>query len=995
MQPQKTSNLVFILIVLVLLGAYSIAASWWFGVVLVAAATTFCLQWQIAQLQQRVQLLETHWVQQLQRQSNRFNQLQQSQAQQNQSQQVDIALWVLPLLLAAVFCLAVFWQHRLGMLLSAAAWLGYFVWALLELQQRLAQLEQQLLVDDTVFATSDSPSEHQQQPNAIVTNNSDASTAAVSHLATSNMPAWMQQTDHTVTGSESASSIHASSVSDMPRQVPSSIDAAADNSTNNSTNKTAPDWLQTAQHWLLQGNPILRVAVLLLLVGVVLLLRFATENWQLSLAAKLSMIAAFGAFATAAAYRLRCFNPMVAVAVQGVGLAVVFLTLIFAHQNQVMFNLLLSAVLMALLLAITTVLSLRQSSLYLAILALGMAYIAPLLIPQSHPDTLLIFTYYLLVNVAVAVLNHVKGWKILNHIAFVASMLLAGAMIVDTEPKAQYLWLDVLLWLHMALFIYVSIRYSQLMLQQQQLRKLDNAALLDVGLIFAVPIVGFSLHAFLMQDDVWGLTLGALVLASVYAGLVCWIRRRHAELALLSTSFLILTMVFVALIFPLAQGAHWSSIGWVVQGSALVVWGSAQRSRLSRYMGVGLLLLSSITLLIQLWSEHAFPQLSTAIYASAMFIAAGALLKYDTTAQRYFSASLFSALFLSLALYAGAWVSVEVLHFQQMGLSGYVSAATFLLGTFTLWMRYRAKLNWQHSHIALITLFILLHWSAWLNADVLRLAVWSTSAVQYGFLMAGLLLTALLFFVQRMLPIGAVTQPLCSALTLLTLASIGVALLPNWGVISMAIVPVAYAAWHWRNWQRDAMLQQPSVWVLAWLWLLFGNLYLHNSTPWYGLPIVNPNDALNLLVLAGLMRFTFAAPRSCNRDTQLLFKISSLVMALLVLSFVLIRALHVYLGIPLQAAALWHSGVLQLSLTVLWMLLALLLCSYASRRQNREFWFVGAALLGLVVAKLLLLDLAQTGTITRVISFMAAGGFMLVIAYVAPLPPEKTQQAPQ
>jgi len=39
------------------------------------------------------------------------------------------------------------------------------------------------------------------------------------------------------------------------------------------------------------------------------------------------------------------------------------------------------------------------------------------------------------------------------------------------------------------------------------------------------------------------------------------------------------------------------------------------------------------------------------------------------------------------------------------------------------------------------------------------------------------------------------------------------------------------------------------------------------------------------------------------------------------------------------------------------------------------------------VFKLLLLDLSQSGTLTRVISFIGSGAVMLLIAYLAPLPP--------
>uniref|UniRef100_UPI001C09D7FD DUF2339 domain-containing protein n=1 Tax=Acinetobacter ursingii TaxID=108980 RepID=UPI001C09D7FD len=38
------------------------------------------------------------------------------------------------------------------------------------------------------------------------------------------------------------------------------------------------------------------------------------------------------------------------------------------------------------------------------------------------------------------------------------------------------------------------------------------------------------------------------------------------------------------------------------------------------------------------------------------------------------------------------------------------------------------------------------------------------------------------------------------------------------------------------------------------------------------------------------------------------------------------------------------------------------------------------------------LDLSQSGTLTRVVSFIGAGAIMLVIAYLAPLPPAQSNK---
>ncbi|EPP3764466.1 DUF2339 domain-containing protein, partial [Acinetobacter baumannii] len=382
-------------------------------------------------------------------------------------------------------------------------------------------------------------------------------------------------------------------------------------------------WWQPAVDWMIHGNPILRVAVAVLMVGVVLLLRFASEHWQLSLGVKLGFIAIAGGVLTAFGYTLQKKNQLFAVALQGVGLAVVFLTLVFSHHFGVITSLTTASILFTILLAITVFLSLKQQAIYLAILALGMAYAAPLVIPQYRPDVVFLFSYYLVINLAVAAVNFIQPWKILNQIAFFATMFIGGSAIVFYAEPAKFDTLDWILWLHIALFIWLSVRYSQNISRVSEHEKQEGIRLpplLDVGLIFSVPVLGFTLHAYLVHESTQALTIGAAVLAGIYAVLTFWIKKTHPQLSVLAKSFFILAVAFFALIFPLAKGAHWTAIGWVAQGTALIVWGVTERYRLSRYIGVILVLLSSLALFYQVWANEEFPTLSTSIYAIAQFI---------------------------------------------------------------------------------------------------------------------------------------------------------------------------------------------------------------------------------------------------------------------------------------------------------------------------------------------------------------------------------------
>ena len=139
-----------------------------------------------------------------------------------------------------------------------------------------------------------------------------------------------------------------------------------------------------------------------------------------------------------------------------------------------------------------------------------------------------LFSYYLVINLAVAAVNFIQPWKILNQIAFFATMFIGGSAIAFYGEPAKFDTLDWILWLHIALFIWLSVRYSQNISRVSEHEKQEGIRLpplLDVGLIFSVPVLGFTLHAYLVHESTQALTIGAVVLAGTYAVLTFWIKK--------------------------------------------------------------------------------------------------------------------------------------------------------------------------------------------------------------------------------------------------------------------------------------------------------------------------------------------------------------------------------------------------------------------------------------------------------------------------------------
>ena len=105
----------------------------------------------------------------------------------------------------------------------------------------------------------------------------------------------------------------------------------------------------------------------------------------------------------------------------------------------------------------------------------------------------------------------------------------------------------------------------------------------------------------------------------------------------------------------------------------------------------------------------------------------------------------------------------------------------------------------------------------------------------------------------------------------------------------------------------------------------------------------------------------------------------------------LVRAIQLSLQLPWQFDPLWHSSEVQLVLSVGWTLLALVLMLRGHLLAHRLRWQSGAGLLAVVLVKLFLVDLADAGSLSRIVSFITVGGLTVLIGIKAPMPKAATQ----
>ena len=153
--------------------------------------------------------------------------------------------------------------------------------------------------------------------------------------------------------------------------------------------------------------------------------------------------------------------------------------------------------------------------------------------------------------------------------------------------------------------------------------------------------------------------------------------------------------------------------------------------------------------------------------------------------------------------------------------------------------------------------------------------------------------------------------------------------------------------------------------------------------------MLNPADLASLFALLCLVHWLRQVGANSKRAAAGITAI-----AFLLSTVALLRAMHHLAGVPWQPDALFRSVQVQAALSVYWGLLALAAMVWGARHADRGYWLAGAGLMGLVVAKLFLLELGNSGTVARIVSLIAVGALLLVVGYLAPAPPRARAIAP-
>ncbi len=819
----------------------------------------------------------------------------------------------------------------------------------------------------------------------------------------------------------------AESIDDAISVASSSSDRAASDAYVPPVNAVAEDNIlekvgAKIKDYFMGGSLFVRIGIIILFFGVSFLLKYVSDRGFFPIEYRL-IVVVIGAMALLGlGWRLRHKNETYALLLQGAGIGILYLDIYAAFGMYQLIAPTLAFVLLFVVSMLSAALAVLQDSKSLAVLGFSGGFLAPVLASSGSNNHVSLFSYYAVLNVAIVAIAWFKAWRPLNLLGFAFTFIIGTIWGVLRYNDTKFATTEPFLIIFFLFYVLIAVLFA--LRQPPKLR-----GYVDGTLLFGVPLAASALQYSLVNDFEYGVSISSFVMGLFYLALSWFVWKRKGDgLKLLAEAFLALGVIFASMAIPFALAPTQTAAAWALEGAGLL-WLGSRQNRLSvrtfglvLQVGAGMIFLGRFNYIADLKPFINGQFISSMMMAVAGIISARLLVK-DFEGRRVWEKGI-SPLILAwgvLWLFAGfVFQFFEYYDLKWVTSNLLILSAIVSLG-FTLAAK-RFKPEWKHAWTVASGLFGLV-----LLLGLSQVGTTSFQSVyhpsQWNGWIAWPIVFAVFYFHLYQLQRHDVfqkIQPIFHSLLLILLVTL-ITLEGSWWLkkqlsSSSAWINIWYAIpatltlwmiikakfWPFSSHQQTYR-QQTGLAFAAYLalWSFMALVSKGQSEPLPWIPLLNPMDIMLVIVFISLFKWwrsddmsniglsTNRTPeRNAFNHRTLIIGFAALVF--LWLNFTLFRVAHHWFGIKYDPDVLFNSNWVQTAVSILWALSGVLLTLYSSRKNIRILWVTGAVLLGLVVLKLFVIDLAALGSLGRVVSFLVVGVLLTSIGYFAPLP-DKTE----
>lgn len=767
--------------------------------------------------------------------------------------------------------------------------------------------------------------------------------------------------------------------------------------------------------WFFKGNPVAKLGILLLFFGIGYLLKYSIERDMFPIELRLAGATLSSIVLLGLGWRLRNKQPLYGLILQGGAVGALYITVFAAFKLYFLLPHLFAFALMVVICAASVGLAVMQRALSLAVLASIGGYLAPVMLSTGSGDHVGLFSYYLLISVGILAISVWQSWRVLNLIGFAFTFGIATLWGANNYQPEYYLSCQLFLIANLVLFSLLAQLFSVK-------NRIKQHMAIDGTLLFGPPLIGFGMQYIITEHWPFGPAFSALGFGVIYL-IITWgtLRRFPEQGRRIAIGYLALGASFVTLAIPLAMSAQWTALAWSLEGLGILWFGLLQGQRRISWSGTGLLALA-LAAQVTAYLDYSWDP-SIALVLPVLFlslIAGGALWRHYRSENALWPQFSFGLLIAGIVVWLWWLISAPTFLYQLVYsidpvLMSYVMDTELisLLGlsiSVWIWRKVGLRLAWPELKNmvwllwpgALITLFIQLsihshplYYGAWnliwlavvasagllLKRDGQNLKPTQANGLHLSlFWMVLLLVGSEIFWRANQLAWGMNEWRFY-----LQIVSSSIVILGLWIAERRTCWPVAaHPRVYW-------LASLPLVFIIIGL-LAYGNLLDGQIVNWTYVPLVNPLEEgaiFGLLMLFVSLRRI--APLSGQMQPLITLWTPWVVWGLAGwwLNGSLLRALAHYADLPWWFDTLWASRLIQTTFAIVWALVALICMVYSARTGRRIAWFAGAGVLGIVIAKLFLVDSANGGGLARAVAFLGVAVLLLIVGYFSPLPPRQ------
>jgi uncharacterized membrane protein len=777
--------------------------------------------------------------------------------------------------------------------------------------------------------------------------------------------------------------------------------------------------VQYVKDYFTQGNVVVRVGAVILFFGVAFLLKYAAENSNISMETRLFSVAVAAIALLAFGWRLRDKKQGYGLILQGTAIGVLYITLFVSLRLYSLLPAGFVFSMMFLFSGFAMLLAILQNSHSLAVLSITGGFLAPVLTSTGSGNHVALFSYYAILNLGIFGVAWYRSWRLLNLIGFAFTFIIGSAWGVMNYEEQNFATTEPFLILFFLLYSAIALLFS---IKQKPVLK----GYVDSTLIFGLPIICFTLQAAMVNSYEFGLAWSAFALGAFYLGCAFLVLRgNNKNIKIIAEAYLALGIIFVSLVIPFALDGQWTSASWAIEGGGLIWLGLRQNRWFPKYFGAliqlggGLLFLNEIEryglgksvidsnllgiVLVsmaaifssyQIWkNRQKLPTIEAQSYI--VFLIWGLCWWYFggfAEVDQHLSGTLNETsgwlIFLSLSGLTGYFLETY-LKWSALNKVSWITFTGLFVAGLAYFLSGYTQSKFFSSWISIIWLFSItsFYWCIYQRERVVDLQI-SRQKNQMA-------LSPKLHFVSLLSVVLLSIIILHWSIRFLGFTS------TSW---SLSLYAVLASGWLWFLSKKQlwpirlylntySNLGQKVILVGALLWSIgfnFPNPGL--PQPLTYLPFLNPLD----IAQGMLLLLAYYSIRSSKIDGRIfnasLFRMGLAVFVFVWLNVMLLRSIHAWVHIPYDLDRMFASNLVQTSLSIFWTVIGLAGTILGNRTESRKTWIYAAGLIGVVVIKLFSIDLANSSSIERIVSFLVVGILLLTVGYFSPLPATESAQ---